>query len=397
MSNHKKILLGVCGGIAAYKSAELVRLLRKGDAEVRVVMTDAATKFVTPLTFQALSGHPVHTSLFDTGQEQSMSHIHLARWADCLIIAPATSDILAKMANGLGDDLLSTLYLAAECPVLAAPAMNQAMWRKPVTQENITRLRQHGVEMIGPEAGEQACGEQGFGRMAEPGLICKRLLEPDDGLLHGRKLLITAGPTREPLDPVRFISNRSSGKMGYALVRAALSLGADVTLVSGPVNLTAPLAAKIIQVETAQQMYEAVMAEMADTDIFIGAAAVADYRPANASEKKLKKNMEQHVIELQENPDIIAAVAGMPNKPFMVGFAAETDNLQAYATDKLRRKNLDMIAANWVGKAEGGFDSNRNALEVFWPEGQLSLPMTDKQQLAEQLLNLIAERFKSKN
>ena len=397
MSIHKKILLGVCGGIAAYKSAELVRLLRKGNAEVRVVMTDAAAKFVTPLTFQALSGHQVHTGLFDTGQELSMGHIHLARWADCLIIAPATANILAKMAHGLGDDLLSTLYLAAECPVMAAPAMNQAMWRKPVTQENIARLRQHGVEMIGPETGEQACGEQGFGRMAEPEHICKRLLAPTDGLLHGRKLLITAGPTREPLDPVRFISNRSSGKMGYALARAALTLGADVTLISGPVNLAAPLAAKIIQVETAQQMYEAVMAEMADADIFIGAAAVADYRSANASEKKLKKDMEQRVIELQENPDIIAAVANMRNKPFMVGFAAETDNLQAYATDKLRRKNLDIIAANWVGKAEGGFDSNRNALEVFWPEGQLSLPMTDKQQLAEQLLNLIAERYNSKS
>lgn len=391
---NKKILLGVCGGIAAYKSAELVRLLRKRGAEVRVVMTGSARQFVTPLTFQALSGHPVHTDLMDAGQEQAMSHIHLARWADSLVIAPATANMLAKLAHGIADDLLSTLYLAAECPVLVAPAMNQAMWHKPVTQENIARLIQHGVQLMGPEAGEQACGEQGLGRMAEPEAICERLLGgANPGLLQGVKVLITAGPTREPLDPVRFISNRSSGKMGCALARAALDAGADVTLVSGPVNLTAPAGANVIKVETAQQMYSAVMDNIAPIDIYIGAAAVADYRPVTVQDSKIKKQGDAGVIELLKNPDIVAAVASLQNKPFTVGFAAETDDLETYATGKLRSKNLDMIAANWVGQQEGGFDSDRNALQVYWPGGQQTLAMTDKQRLAEQLLDLIAGRF----
>ncbi|MDD1620678.1 MAG: bifunctional phosphopantothenoylcysteine decarboxylase/phosphopantothenate--cysteine ligase CoaBC, partial [Methylococcaceae bacterium] len=388
---NKKILLGVCGGIAAYKSAELVRLLRKRGAEVRVVMTRSARQFVTPLTFQALSGHPVHTDLMDAGQEQAMSHIHLARWADSLVIAPATANMLAKLAHGISDDLLSTLYLAAECPVLVAPAMNQAMWHKPVTQENIARLKQHGVQLIGPEAGEQACGEQGLGRMAEPEAICERLMGcANPGLLRGVKVLITAGPTREPLDPVRFISNRSSGKMGYALARAALAAGADVTLVSGPVNLSAPTAANVIEVETAQQMYSAVMDNVAKTEIYIGAAAVADYRPVTVLDSKIKKQGDSGLIELQKTPDIVAAVASLPKKPFTVGFAAETDDLETYAIGKLRSKNLDMIAANWVGQVVGGFDSDRNALQVYWPGGQQTLAMTDKQRLAEQLLDLIA-------
>ena len=392
---NKKILLGVCGGIAAYKSAELVRLLRKRGAEVRVVMTRSARQFVTPLTFQALSGHPVHTDLMDAGQEQAMSHIHLARWADSLVIAPATANMLAKLAHGISDDLLSTLYLAAECPVLVAPAMNQAMWHKPVTQENIARLKQHGVQLIGPEAGEQACGEQGLGRMAEPEAICERLMGcANPGLLRGVKVLITAGPTREPLDPVRFISNRSSGKMGYALARAALAAGADVTLVSGPVNLSAPTAANVIEVETAQQMYSAVMDNVAKTEIYIGAAAVADYRPVTVLDSKIKKQGDSGLIELQKTPDIVAAVASLPKKPFTVGFAAETDDLETYAIGKLRSKNLDMIAANWVGQVVGGFDSDRNALQVYWPGGQQTLAMTDKQRLAEQLLDLIAGRFK---
>jgi phosphopantothenoylcysteine decarboxylase/phosphopantothenate--cysteine ligase len=373
-----------------------VRLLRKRGAEVRVVMTASAQQFITPLTLQALSGHPVHTDLLDAGQEQAMGHIHLARWADTLVIAPATANMLAKLANGLADDLLSTLYLAAECPVLLAPAMNRAMWHKPVTQDNIARLKQHGVALIGPEAGEQACGEQGLGRMAEPDAICEQLLGNNKpGLLQGVKVLITAGPTREPLDPVRFISNRSSGKMGYALARAALNAGADVTLVSGPVNLSAPAAAKTINVETAEQMYQAVMANVDQADIYIGAAAVADYRPLAVQDSKIKKQHDTGIIELRKNPDIVAAVAGLQAKPFTVGFAAETDDLETYATNKLHSKNLDMIAANWVGKEEGGFDSDRNALQVYWPGGQQTLTMTDKQQLAEQLLGLIAERFKA--
>lgn len=371
-----------------------MRLLRKRGAEVRVVMTASAQQFITPLTLQALSGQPVHTDLLDAGQEQAMSHIHLARWADTLVIAPATANMLAKLAHGLADDLLSTLYLAAECPVLVAPAMNQAMWHKAVTQENIERLKRHGVQLIGPEAGEQACGEQGLGRMAEPEAICERLLSSGKpGLLQGVKLLISAGPTREPLDPVRFISNRSSGKMGYALAQAALNAGADVTLVSGPVNLSAPAVAKTINVETAEQMYQAVMANAAQADIYIGAAAVADYRPLTVQDSKIKKQHDTGIIELQKNPDIVAAVASLQPKPFTVGFAAETDDLEAYATNKLRSKNLDMIAANWVGREEGGFDSDRNALQVYWPGGGQTLAMSDKQQLAEQLLGLIAERF----
>ena len=361
-------------------------------------MTRAAQQFLTPLTFQALSGNPVHTELFDAEQEQAMGHIHLARWADILLIAPASANTLAKMAHGLADDLLSTLYLAADCPVWVAPAMNQAMWHKPVTQDNLARLRRHGVRVIGPATGEQACGEQGFGRMSEPEQICGQLLAPPiQPVLQGRKLMISAGPTREPLDPVRFISNRSSGKMGYALAEAAIRAGADVTLISGPVNLWAPATAKLIKVETARQMYEAVIGHIADCDIYIGAAAVADYRPTQVEARKIKKQHQHGMIALEKNPDIIAAVAGLPDKPFVVGFAAETDDLENYATGKLRNKNLDMIAANWVGQGEGGFDSDRNALQVYWPGGKKNLAMTDKQQLAAQLLNLIAERLNEKN
>ncbi|MDD4916032.1 MAG: bifunctional phosphopantothenoylcysteine decarboxylase/phosphopantothenate--cysteine ligase CoaBC [Methylococcales bacterium] len=395
---NKKILLGVCGGVAAYKSAELVRLLKKRGADVRVVMTGSALQFVTPLTFQALSGHPVHTTLLDAGQEQAMSHIHLARWADILVIAPVTANTLAKLANGLADDLLSTLYLAAECPVLIAPAMNQAMWRKAVTCENAARLQRHGVEFIGPEAGEQACGELGLGRMAEPETICARLLAGlQPGLLQGVRITITAGPTREPLDPVRFISNRSSGKMGYALALAAIDAGADVTLISGPVCLPAPAGSRLVMVETAQQMYDAVMAGIAQAEIFIGAAAVADYRPVQAQARKIKKGSDAGSIELQKNPDIIASVASLLSRPFTVGFAAETDDLEAYAIGKLRSKNLHMIAANRVGGMEGGFDSDRNALQVFWPDGRQTLSMTDKPHLARQLLELIAGQFHGQN
>lgn len=360
-------------------------------------MTAAARQFVTPLTFQALSGNPVHTELFDAEQEQAMGHIHLARWADLLLIAPASANTLAKMAHGLADDLLSTLYLAAECPVFVAPAMNQAMWHKTVTQDNLARLQRHGVKIIGPASGNQACGEQGFGRMLEPTQICREILNPNNKALQGIKILISAGPTREPLDPVRYITNRSSGKMGYALAEAAVAAGAEVSLISGPVNLPVPNSVNLINVETARQMYDAVISQVDNFALYIGAAAVADYRPTEIQNHKIKKQHDHSVIALEKNPDIIAAVASRPNKPFVVGFAAETDDLENYATNKLHSKKLDMIAANRVGQKEGGFDSDRNALQVYWPGGSRHLAMTDKKQLAQQLLSLIIERMHEKN
>lgn len=396
----KHILLGISGGIAAYKSAELVRLLRKGGAEVRVVMTRSATQFICPLTFQALSGHPVHTELLDAETENAMGHIRLARWADILLIAPATANLIAKCSHGFADDLLSTLYLAANCPVYMAPAMNQAMWNKPVTQENIQKLKTHGVHIIGPDAGDQACGETGLGRMSEPSAICERLDAGFSGLgkcLQGLKVLISAGPTREPLDPVRYITNRSSGKMGYALAKAALDAGAEVTLVSGPVSLSAPGQASVIDVETAAQMHAAVMARASGHDIYIGAAAVADYSPAVTESSKIKKCAAETTIILQKTRDILADVAALADRPFTVGFAAETHDLENYAQTKLMQKNLDMIAANWVGREQGGFDSEQNALQVFWLNdqktfGQKTLPMMDKNHLAQQLIHLISER-----
>ncbi len=398
----KHILLGVSGGIAAYKAAELVRLLRKQGAEVRVVMTQSALEFVSPLTFQALSGNPVHTELLDTDAENAMGHITLARWADVLIIAPATANTLAKLSCGLADDLLSTLYLAATCSVYVAPAMNQAMWSKIVTQENVARLVNQGVHFIGPEQGDQACGETGFGRMSEPVSICNQLMAmlSDKALLsepylHGHKVLISAGPTREPLDPVRYLTNRSSGKMGYALATAAIKAGAEVTLVSGPVALTAPANVNLINVITAEQMYQAVMSRASESTVYIGAAAVADYSPV-VSDKKIKKDGDQVTLTLQKTKDILAEVAALEqHRPFTVGFAAETHDLEVYARDKLTRKKLDMIAANWVGQEQGGFDSEQNALQVFWDQGEKTFSMTDKARLAEQLLVLIAERIKA--
>ena len=397
---NKRILVGVCGGIAAYKSAELVRLLRKQECEVRVVMTQAAMQFVSPLTFQALSGNPVATELLDSEQENAMGHINLARWADKIVIAPATANSIAKFSHGLADDLLSTLYLAANCPIYIAPAMNQAMWNKAVTQENIQRLLKHGIQLIGPESGDQACGETGFGRMSEANAICTALTkeQPDSAILKGTNVLISAGPTREPLDPIRYITNRSSGKMGYALAEAALNAGANVTLVSGPVTLPAPKDVNTIYVETAEQMHHAVISHASDNSIYIGAAAVADYSPATISAEKIKKQATESLITLQKTKDILADVANLADRPnFVVGFAAETDDLENYAKDKLKRKNLDMIAANWVGKEQGGFDKNENALQVYWHAGCQSLEMTDKKQLAEQLISLIVERINEKN
>lgn len=358
-------------------------------------MTHAATEFVSPLTFQGLSGNPVHTTLRDADAENGMGHINLARWADVLVIAPATANLLAKCSHGVADDLLSTLYLAATCPVYMAPAMNQAMWGKPVTQENVNKLKIHGVNFIGPEAGEQACGEMGFGRMSEPEQICRHLSALSvTAVLDNKNVLISAGPTREALDPVRYLSNRSSGKMGYALAAAAVKAGANVTLVSGPVNLAAPERVTVIPVESAAQMYDAVMSVAINQDIYIGAAAVADYSPMPAPEKIKKQARQTTTLLLQKTKDILAAVAALEPGPFTVGFAAETQDLEQYAQTKLHQKKLDMIAANWVGKETGGFDSDQNALQVFWPTGRQSLAMTDKSHLAEQLITLIAEQSK---
>ena len=372
MTINKHILLGVSGGIAAYKSAELVRLLRKQGAEVRVVMTESAMEFISPLTFQALSGNPVHSQLLDADAENAMGHISLARWADLLVIAPATANLIAKMTHGLADDLLSTLYLAATCPVYVAPAMNQAMWNKAVTQENIEKLQRHGIALIGPEQGDQACGETGFGRMSEPVDICRHLIQALElhnqttaQCLQGLKVLISAGPTREPLDPVRYITNRSSGKMGYALAKAALKAGAAVTLVSGPVTLAAPANIDLVKVETAAQMYEAVMSRASDHAIYIGAAAVADYSPAIMEPEKIKKQEELTTLTLHKTRDILAEVANLDKRPFIVGFAAETHDLEAYARDKLARKKLDMIAANWVGRELGALIVNKTPCMYF--------------------------------
>jgi len=390
--------LAVCGGIAAYKAAELVRLLTEQDAEVRVVMTQAAQAFVTPLTFQALSGQPVHSELLDSRAEHAMSHIQLARWADLLLVAPATADVIAKFSQGLADDLLSTLYLAANCPVYIAPAMNQVMWQKTVTQENIQRLQRHGNIILGPATGAQACGDNGPGRMLEAAELCEQLQQHlQSGPCHGVSVLISAGPTREPIDPVRFISNRSSGKMGYALARAVINMGGKVTLVSGPVNIPLPEQVTVINVETAEQMHQAILANAPEHDIYIGAAAVADYAPVEIQSQKIKKNDSVIVLKLSKTRDILAGVAALPDKrPYTVGFAAETNNLEQYALDKLQQKNLDMIAANQVGQQTGGFDNDQNALSVYWPGGHRELGLTDKARLAEQLMVLIMEKFNEK-
>jgi len=391
----KRILLGVSGGIAAYKSAELIRLLRQNQYEVRVIMTASAIKFITPLTLQALSGQAVHTQLLDAQEENSMGHINLAKWADALLIAPATANCMAKLSQGLADDLLSTVALAVSCPVFIAPAMNQAMWHQAVTQDNVARLLRYGVQFIGPESGEQACGDVGLGRMSEPQAIVEALAPNTE--LANIKILITAGPTREPLDPVRYLTNRSSGKMGYALAEQARKMGAEVTLVSGPVQLAAPLGIQLVQVETAAEMYSAVMQQIEQQTIMIAAAAVADYTPVKVQADKIKKQGQASVLALEKTQDIVASVAALENKPFTVGFAAETQNLVAYAQAKLQDKNLDMIAANWVGQSEGGFDSELNALHVYWQEGEQRLPMTEKSKLAQQLLLLIIERRNAKD
>ena len=389
----KKILLGVTGGIAAYKSAELVRLLIKAGAEVRVVMTPAAQEFVQPLTYQALSGHRVYIDLFDAEADSAMDHIELARWCDLLLVAPASADFLGKLAAGYADNLLLTLCLASKQAVAVAPAMNQQMFANPATGDNLRRLEAHGVLIWGPGEGDQACGDVGPGRMLEPA----QLLELTEtrfapGRLDGVELLLTAGPTREPIDPVRFISNRSSGKMGYALATAARDLGARVTLVSGPVNLPAPSGVEVVAVESAQEMYDAVLERASHSEIFVACAAVSDYRVDAAAMQKIKKSDAGLSLQLLPNPDILAAVSALDERPFCVGFAAETQDVEKYALEKLERKKLDMIAANRVGGG-AGFDSDVNRLEVYWPGGGQSLGEASKNEIARQLIDLIADRF----
>ena len=391
---NKHILLGVTGGIAAYKAAELVRGLQQAGAEVRVVMTRGATAFITPMTLQALSGYPVRTELFDPEHEAAMGHIELARWADAVLVAPASADFMARLAAGMADDLLTTLCLATAAPLALAPAMNRQMWLAAATVENARRLQQRGVRLFGPAEGDQACGESGPGRMVEPVELIEGLSTLfTSGVLSGVAVTVTAGPTREAVDPVRFISNRSSGRMGYAIAAAAAEAGAQVRLVTGPVSLATPAGVERVEVETAEQMLEAVMVDPGD--IFISCAAVADYRPVEAAQSKIKKSAGEITLTLQRNPDILATVSGLPNAPFTVGFAAETDELESHARSKLKAKGVDMIAANWVGQraAGGGFDSETNALSLFWEGGGQALPKAAKSRLARQLIGVIAERF----
>ena len=404
----KNIVLGVTGGIAAYKAADLVRRLAERGATVRVVMSAGAREFVTPLTFQALSGQPVATDLLDEAAEAAMGHIELARWGDHLLVAPATANFLAKLRAGIADDLLSTLCLASAAPVTVAPAMNQQMWHAAATQENVEVLRRRGVQILGPGAGDQACGDVGPGRMLEPVDIAEAVMHSaalrpvdtpmrSDGRLDGREVLVTAGPTREAIDPVRFISNHSSGKMGYAVALAAAQAGANVTLVSGPTALDAPAGVQRILVESASDMHAAVMNCAPDVDIFIAAAAVADYAPVSRSDRKLKKNADEMHIELAKNRDILADVAALDGGPFTVGFAAETHDMEKYALGKLKRKGLNMIAANEVGGDKTGFNVDTNALHVFWDGGSVELGHASKQAIAQQLIGVVCERFDARN
>ena len=394
----KHVLLGVTGGIAAYKSADLVRRLVERGAQVQVVMTAAAREFIGATTFQALSGRAVRDSLWDAAAEAAMGHIELARWADVVLIAPASADFMARLAGGHADDLLSTLCLATAAPIVLAPAMNQQMWANAATQANVATLTQRGVRLLGPAVGEQACGELGPGRMLEPTEIAD-LIEPlltGAGPFTGKRVLVTAGPTREAIDPVRFVSNRSSGKMGYAVAQAMRAAGAEVVLISGPVSLTPPPGVRCICVETAAQMLEAVQRELPGTRVLVATAAVADYRPVTVAERKIKKKTEQLSLELTRTTDILATVAARGERPFVVGFAAETDAVEQHALEKLQRKNLDMIAANEVG-ASKAFDCEENALLVLWRGGgRAELKRAPKLELATALVALIAARCDAK-
>jgi phosphopantothenoylcysteine decarboxylase/phosphopantothenate--cysteine ligase len=393
---NKNILLGVTGGIAAYKSAELIRFFKRANANVRVVMTAAAQEFITPLTLQALSGNPVHLSLLDPEAEASMGHIELARWADIVVVAPATADIIAQFSTGSAQSLLPTLILATNAPVVLAPAMNQAMWLDQNTQRNISLLQQQGMLMVGPAQGEQACGDVGPGRMLEPADIANAVAQCfDSNILDGVTVVISAGPTREAIDPVRYISNHSSGKMGFAIANAAAEAGAITTIIAGPVNLTTPQNCRRIDVVSADDMHQAAMALTGQCDIFIATAAVADYRPAIVAEQKIKKNDDTMTIELTKNVDIVSAVAAQSNKPFTVGFAAETQDVERYAIGKMERKGLDMIIANDVANSEIGFNSDDNAVTIFSRNADsIAIAQTSKQQLGRLLVEHIAARYK---
>jgi phosphopantothenoylcysteine decarboxylase/phosphopantothenate--cysteine ligase len=390
-SDAKRILLGVTGGIAAYKSAELVRELQRRGADVQVAMTDSACQFITPVTMQALSGKPVYTSMWDSRVPNGMPHIELSRDRELIVVAPATADFIAKLVHGNADDLLSTLCLARECPLLVAPAMNRQMWENPATRRNLMQLRQDGIDVLGPDEGDQACGEVGAGRMLEPIDLAREVLarlEPK--LLSGRHVLVTAGPTFEPIDPVRGITNRSSGKMGYAVARAAIEAGAQVTLVSGPVAIDPPPSAQVIHVETARQMFDAVNAQVARADIFIAVAAVADYYVANSNANKIKKDGTVPSLELALNPDIIDAVARRANPPFCVGFAAESEKLEEHAEAKRRRKNLPLLAANL---AQSAIEADENELILFDDEGSHRLARSSKLDQARLLIQHIARLY----
>lgn len=396
----KKVILGVTGSIAAYKAPEIVRRLRDGGASVRVVMTASAAEFITATSLQAVSGQPVRENLWDRDAEAAMSHIELARWADLVLIAPATAEIISRLATGSAADLLTTLSLATEAPLFVAPAMNRVMWAHPAVRANCEVLASRNVRLLGPGSGGQACGEFGEGRMLEPAEIVEAVLggaaaaANRTGPLAGRRVMITAGPTREAIDPVRFISNRSSGRMGYALAEAAADAGAEVVLVSGPVSISPPAGIECIRVESAQDMFAETHNRIDGVDIFIGAAAISDYRPESARPQKIKKSEGALKIDLVKAPDTLASVARLERRPFTVGFAAETEKLREHALAKLTAKNLDLIVANEVGKGRG-FDCDDNAVEVFWQGGERSFPMMDKLELARALVDLIAERHRA--
>ena len=396
---NRRIVLGVAGGIAAYKAVDLVRRLRDRDFDVRVVMTAAAREFVTPLTFQALSSNPVHCELLDEQAEAGMGHIELARWADLVLIAPATANVLARLAHGLADDLLTTLCLATTAPLVLAPAMNRQMWHSSATRANVLTLLDRGVAMLGPGEGDQACGEVGPGRMLEPEEIVARVAARfGGGALEDVDVLVTAGPTREALDPMRFLTNHSTGKMGYAVAAAAAEEGARVSLVSGPTALSTPPGVERIDVTSAGEMHAEVMARASGCDIFIAAAAVADYRPARCEEQKIKKGDGPAVLDLVRTQDIVAGVAALDERPFTVGFAAETESVVTHARDKLERKGVDMIAANRVGLPGRGFASERNALSVLWGDGgRRELALAPKAELARSLIGLVAERYRAEH
>lgn len=395
---NKRIVLGVSGGIAAYKSAELVRRLRDAGAEVQVVMTAAAQQFITPLTLQALSGNPVHTDLLDPAAEAAMGHIELARWADLVLVAPASADCLARLAQGIANDLLSTLWLATKARLAVAPAMNQQMWAAPALQANLSVLRARGVAVFGPAAGVQACGDVGEGRMLEAVELAARCADLfETGSLTGRHVVVTAGPTREALDPVRYLSNHSSGKMGFALAAACAEAGARVTLVAGPVHLPTPVRVQRVNVISALEMLAAVEQAVTGADVFIATAAVADYRPQQVAGQKIKKSADTFTLELVKNPDIVAAVAASTPRPFVLGFAAETERVLEHARQKLERKRLDMIACNDVARADIGFQSDDNALTVLWNGGEQVLEKASKSLIARQLVQLVAARLAEEN